>query len=70
MAGQAYLESLQCEDGESRVAKLVNAQRLFIGPWYVLADNILVSGESLLRNFQEGLRVAHGPDPCAGSSCA
>ena len=41
-----------------RLAALVRAERLFIGPWYVLADNILVSGESLLRNFQEGLRVA------------
>ena len=41
-----------------RVAALVKAERLFIGPWYVLADNILVSGESLVRNFQEGLRVA------------
>ena len=41
-----------------RVAALVKAERLFIGPWYVLADNILVSGESLVRNFQYGLRVA------------
>ncbi len=41
-----------------RVAALVSAERLFIGPWYVLADNLLVSGESVVRNFQEGLRVA------------
>lgn len=41
-----------------RIAALVRAERLFVGPWYVLADNILVSGESLVRNFQEGLRVA------------
>ncbi len=45
-------------EDRSRVAALVRAERLFIGPWYVLADNILVSGESLVRNFQEGLRVA------------
>ena len=41
-----------------RLEALVRAERLFIGPWYVLADNLLVSGESLLRNFQEGLRVS------------
>ncbi|HEY6959981.1 MAG TPA: phosphatase PAP2 family protein [Candidatus Limnocylindria bacterium] len=45
------------EDRE-RVAALVKAERLFVGPWYVLADNLLVSGESLVRNFQEGSRVA------------
>ncbi len=42
----------------ARVAALVRAERLFVGPWYVLADNLLVSGESLVRNFQEGLRVS------------
>jgi mannosylglycerate hydrolase len=41
-----------------RISALVRSERLFVGPWYVLADNILVSGESLVRNFQEGLRVA------------
>ncbi len=45
-------------DDRARIAALVRDERLFIGPWYVLADNLLVSGESLLRNFQEGLRVA------------
>ena len=41
-----------------RIEALVRADRLFIGPWYVLADLLLVSGESILRNLQEGLRVA------------
>ena len=45
-------------DDRARIAVLVRGERLFVGPWYVLADNLLVSGESLLRNFQEGLRVA------------
>src|SRR6185503_7300243 len=35
-----------------RISALVRSERLFVGPWYVLADNILVSGESLVRNFQ------------------
>ncbi len=41
-----------------RIERLVRAERLLIGPWYVLADFLLVSGESILRNFQEGLRVS------------
>jgi membrane-associated phospholipid phosphatase len=51
-----YLEKRP--DDRSRIEALVRAERLFIGPWYVLADNLLVSGESLVRNFQEGLRVS------------
>ncbi|MBM4435146.1 MAG: phosphatase PAP2 family protein, partial [Chloroflexi bacterium] len=41
-----------------RIERLVRGGRLLIGPWYVLADYLLVSGESIVRNFQEGLRVA------------
>jgi membrane-associated phospholipid phosphatase len=51
-----YLEMRPAD--RPRLEALVRAERLFIGPWYVLADNLLVSGESLLRNFQEGLRVS------------
>jgi membrane-associated phospholipid phosphatase len=51
-----YLEKRP--DDRPRIEALVRAERLFIGPWYVLADNLLVSGESLVRNFQEGLRVS------------
>lgn len=45
-------------DDRPRIEKLVRADRLLVGPWYVLADLLLVSGESLVRNLQEGLRVA------------
>ncbi len=41
-----------------RIESLVRADRLLLGPWYVLADYLLVSGESIVRNFQEGLRVS------------
>ncbi|MDE3192848.1 MAG: hypothetical protein KGN00_04080, partial [Chloroflexota bacterium] len=41
-----------------RIERLVRSGRLLIGPWYVLADYLLVSGESIVRNFQEGLRVS------------
>ncbi len=39
------------------VAELVRAGRLRIGPWYVLADEYLVSPEALVRNLQHGLRA-------------
>jgi hypothetical protein len=45
-------------DDRRRIEALVRADRLLIGPWYVLADLLLVCGESLVRNLQEGLRVA------------
>ena len=56
IALQDYLEK-RPED-RPRVEALVRAERLFIGPWHVLADLLLVSGESVIRNLQEGLRVS------------
>lgn len=35
-----------------RIKKLVQDGRLIIGPWYILPDLFLVSGESVIRNFQ------------------
>jgi alpha-mannosidase len=43
-----------------RIEALVRAGRLLVGPWYVLPDEWLVSGEALIRN----LRVGH--ERCAG----
>ncbi|MCZ6783543.1 MAG: hypothetical protein O7G30_09555 [Proteobacteria bacterium] len=41
-----------------RLAKLVEAGRLLVGPWYVLPDEWLVSGEALIRNLRLGLQRA------------
>lgn len=41
-----------------RIAALVAAGRLAIGPWHVLPDELLVSGEALLRNLLIGHRTA------------
>jgi len=41
-----------------RLAALVKAGRIAVGPWYVLADSFLVSGESLIRNLEIGLGIA------------
>jgi mannosylglycerate hydrolase len=43
---------------EPRLRRLIAAGRIEIGPWHVLPDEFLVSGESLVRNLLEGRRVA------------
>ncbi|HEX2218700.1 MAG TPA: glycosyl hydrolase-related protein [Gemmatimonadales bacterium] len=41
-------------DMEPRVRALVTRGRLQVGPWYVLADELIPSGESLVRNLLAG----------------
>ena len=41
-------------ENEDRLKKLIQQGRLIIGPWYVMPDEFLVSGESLVRNLQKG----------------
>ena len=43
---------------EPRIRRLVAAGRLEVGPWHVLPDEFLVSGESMVRNLLEGRRIA------------
>jgi mannosylglycerate hydrolase len=38
----------------NRIVALVRAGRLQVGPWYVLADELIPSGESLVRNLLAG----------------
>ncbi len=40
-----------------RLRRRLRSGRLEAGPWYVLADGLLVSGESLVRNLFEGARA-------------
>jgi mannosylglycerate hydrolase len=39
------------------IRRLVASGRLSIGPWYTLPDEFLVSGETLVRDLELGLRV-------------
>jgi len=41
---------------ERLIAELTAQKKLSLGPWYVLADQLLVGGESLVRNLGLGLR--------------
>jgi len=45
-------------ENEERIRALVEAGRLAIGPWQILVDEFLVSGESMVRNLELGLRRA------------
>jgi len=53
---QDYLE-IRPEKREL-LQRLVRERRLGVGPWYVLPDEFLVSGEALVRNLQLGHRLA------------
>ena len=45
-------------EGAPRLRKLIDDGRLKIGPWYVMPDEFLVSGESLIRNLMTGHAIA------------
>ncbi len=45
-------------EAEATIRRLAAAGRLSIGPWYVLMDEFLVSGETLVRNLQLGMERA------------
>jgi len=43
---------------EERLRRLAAAGRIEVGPWYVLMDEFLVSGETIVRDLQRGLERA------------
>ena len=43
---------------EARLQRLAASGRIAFGPWYVLMDEFLVSGETIVRNLQLGLERA------------
>lgn len=45
-------------DRRAQLARLAQAGKLVIGPWYVLPDEFLVSGEALIRNLRLGRQIA------------
>ena len=42
-------------ENEERIRALAAAGRLSMGPWYILMDEFLVSGETIVRDLQSGL---------------
>ena len=41
-----------------RLEKYIKNGRIVIGPWYILPDEILITGESHIRNYLMGTRIA------------
>ncbi|GBF72484.1 hypothetical protein PA598K_00739 [Paenibacillus sp. 598K] len=52
-------------DKRERLGRLIREGRLVIGPWYVMPDEFLVSGESLIRNLMKGRQLCRewGAEP-------
>ncbi|HEY5584277.1 MAG TPA: glycoside hydrolase family 38 C-terminal domain-containing protein [Ruminiclostridium sp.] len=52
-------------ENEGRLKALISEGRIIIGPWYVMPDEFLVTGESLVRNLQKGFEIsrAYGVEP-------
>ncbi len=52
-------------DWKPRLEKLVSSGKLKVGPWYVMPDEFLVSGEALIRNLLLGSEIANefGSEP-------
>ena len=44
--------------GRARIERLIAAGRLAIGPWQILMDEFLVSGETIVRNLEIGWHAA------------
>ncbi|MEY2568347.1 MAG: 2-O-(6-phospho-alpha-D-mannosyl)-D-glycerate hydrolase [Actinomycetota bacterium] len=45
-------------EAEATLRRLAASGRLGMGPWYILMDEFLVSGETIVRNLQRGLERA------------
>lgn len=43
---------------KSELTKWVQTGRLFIGPWYTQTDELIVTGESIIRNLSLGMNLA------------
>jgi len=53
---QDYLEIRP--EKEALLRRLISEGRFMVGPWFTFPDEFLVSGESLVRNLQMGMRRA------------
>src|SRR5262245_2204693 len=43
---------------EARLRRAIRDGRILIGPWYVMPDEFLVSGEAIVRNLARGHRIS------------
>jgi len=45
-------------ENKDRITKLISDGRIKVGPWYVMPDELLVSGESIIENFLVGHEIS------------
>lgn len=45
-------------ENKNRIEKLIKEKKLFIGPWYTQTDEMVVAGESIIRNLLYGTRIS------------
>ena len=60
--GQTVVLEDYCEispEKKDRLKELITERKILIGPWYVMPDEFLVSGESLIRNLMIGHKIAN-----------
>lgn len=42
---------------QARIRTLVQQGKLIIGPWYTQTDQLVISGESIVRNMLYGMKI-------------
>lgn len=47
-----------CPEDEGRIRQLVESKHLMTGPWYTQTDQLVISGESIVRNLYYGMETA------------
>ena len=54
-----------CPERREELASRIREGKILIGPWYVMPDEFLVSGESLIRNLMIGHKISssYGVEP-------
>lgn len=57
-----YLTSFP--EQKERLMKLVKSGKLAIGPWYTQTDELIVRGESIVRNLNLGMTLAESLGGC------
>ncbi|MGF1885327.1 hypothetical protein L4D13_04195 [Photobacterium profundum] len=48
---------MHCPEQTDRFTRLVELGKLQIGPWYTQTDQLIISGESIVRNLAAGIRL-------------
>ncbi|MGR3741894.1 glycoside hydrolase family 38 N-terminal domain-containing protein [Companilactobacillus sp. DQM5] len=47
-----------CPEKKELFKKYIKSGKLFVGPWYTQTDELIISGESIIRNLQLGMSLA------------